>query len=293
MKIAIASGKGGTGKTTVAVNLAAIAQLNGKRSVYVDCDVEEPNGHIFLKPEIDSQQTVTNPVPVIDDEKCDSCGECGKICHFNAIAVILDSVLVFPELCHGCGGCFHACPKGAITESPREVGKIEAGRSYQVEASGKEGIGFIHGILNLNEAMAVPVIRAVRKMIPESEWVVIDAPPGTSCSMVATVRDADYVLLVTEPTPFGLHDLELAYRTVRDLDITAGVVVNRAGTGDSGVGEFCAREGIEILAEIPESREIAEIYSRGSVIINEDEGFASIMAELMKKVEKRIMAEQR
>ena len=290
MKIAIASGKGGTGKTTVAVNLAAVAHLNGKKSVYVDCDVEEPNGHIFLKPEIADRRNVTNPIPVIDEEKCNSCGECGKICHFNAIAVILDRVLVFPELCHGCGGCFHACPRGAITESPREVGKIETGRSYPVQKGGNEGIGFIHGILNLNEAMAVPVIREVRKMIPESEWVVIDAPPGTSCSMVATVRDADYALLVTEPTPFGLHDLELAYRTVKELGLPAGVVINRTGTGDSGVEDFCAREGVEILAEIPESREIAEIYSRGSIIINESEEFASIMTGLMEKIEKRITA---
>ncbi len=288
MRIVVASGKGGTGKTTVAVNLAAAAQLKGKDPVYVDCDVEEPNGHIFLKPRIDFRRMVTSPVPVIDEERCTACGECGKVCNFNAIAVILDSVLVFPELCHGCGGCFLVCPSEAITESPREMGKIESGRSFPSGGDGTGKTGFLHGMLNLNEAMAVPVIRDVRKMIPDSGWVVIDAPPGTSCSMVASVRDADFALLVTEPTPFGLHDLELAYRTVSDLDIEAGVIINRAGTGDEGVSDFCSREGIEVLAEIPESREIAEIYSRGDLIVGRSDEFSSLMLELVEKIEIRV-----
>ncbi|MBN2070454.1 MAG: ATP-binding protein [Candidatus Krumholzibacteriota bacterium] len=287
MKIAVASGKGGTGKTTVAVNLAARAGLRGESAIYVDCDVEEPNGHLFLKPEIEEIRRVEIPVPVIEDEKCNSCGECGKICHFNAIAMILDKVLLFPELCHGCGGCFHACPTGAITESPRDVGKIESGKAYIDAPDGRKVVEFIHGVLNLNEAMPVPVIRDIRKMIPEKKWVVIDAPPGNACSMVETVRGSDYALLVTEQTPFGLNDLELACRTVKELDVPVGVVINRSGTGYTGVSEFCAREGIEILAAIPESMEVARIYSRGDIIVNESGQFASVIDGLLKKLEER------
>ena len=290
MKIAVASGKGGTGKTTIAVNLAVVALIRGKKAAYVDCDVEEPNGHIFLKPEIDAVSFVTIPVPRIDEQKCNGCGECGRICSFNAIAVILDKALVYSELCHGCGGCFLACLEDAIIEVPREMGRVESGKALVKDAGGEKKLDFVHGILDVGEAMPVPVIRDVRNAVPDVDWVIIDAPPGTSCSMVETVRDSDFALLVTEPTPFGLHDLELAFRTVGELGVPAGVVINRTGTGDSGVWDFCDKEGLEILAEIPESREVVEIYSRGGLLVAESENFAGIIGDLMDKLERKVLS---
>ena len=257
MIVAIASGKGGTGKTTVAVNLARCAQ--GSVSL-LDCDVEEPNCHIFVKPEIHSREAVTVLVPVVDESKCTACGECGRICQYHAIVSLKTEPLVFPEMCHGCGGCMRVCPTEAITEVPREVGVVEIGRSG--------GVAFVRGVLHVGEAMAPPVIRAVKRHIAREGLTIIDAPPGTSCPVIASVRGSDFVVLVTEPTPFGLHDLQLAVETVRQLDLPFGVVINRSDAGDERVALYCKEEGIPVLAEIPDDRRIAEAYSRGEIAVD-------------------------
>lgn len=256
MIVAIASGKGGTGKTTIAVNLAAVTEGS---VAYVDCDVEEPNGHIFLKPAIDTTQAVGIPVPVVDPDKCTGCGQCAEVCRYNAIACIKDKVLVFAELCHGCGGCALACPEDAISEADHVIGVVEKGHA--------NGIAFIQGRLNVGVAMSPPLIRAAREAAPSDGTVIIDAPSGTSCPVIAAVRDSDFVVLVTEPTPFGLHDLKLAVETIRQLALLFGVVINRCDIGDARVTEYCRRERVPILVEIPDDRRIAEAYSRGETAI--------------------------
>ena len=260
MIIAIASGKGGTGKTTVAVNMAA-ALSRAKFSVkLVDCDVEEPNAHIFLKPVMTSRESAFVPVPVVEDEKCDGCGKCGEACRFSAIIALGAQAITFPAMCHSCGGCVMACPKKAITESSREIGAIEKGMS--------QGIEFIHGYLKIGEAMSPPLIRAVKKQAAGKGITVIDAPPGTSCPVIQAIRGSDYVILVTEPTPFGLNDLELAVETVRQLGIPFGVVVNRVGIGDARTHDYCAVYNICIIGEIQDDRRVAEAYSRGELLID-------------------------
>jgi MinD superfamily P-loop ATPase len=260
MVIAVASGKGGTGKTTVATNLAVTLARRGEQVAYFDCDVEEPNGHIFLKPAITSSASVGVPVPKVDASKCTGCGKCGEICRYSAIVCINKKVLTFPELCHGCGGCTLVCPEDAISEIPREVGVIEEGMA--------DGVGFAHGLLRVGEAMSPPLIREVKRRIPAGGIAIVDAPPGTSCPVIEAVKGADFVLLVTEPTPFGLNDLELAVGMVRELQLPMGVVINRADIGDGRVKEYCARENIELLAEIRDDRRIAEAYSRGEMVVD-------------------------
>ncbi len=263
MIISVASGKGGTGKTTIAVNLAlALAKDKGENVQFLDCDVEEPNAHLFLRPNIDYSEIVTVPVPEIDLEKCDFCGKCAEFCQFNAISVMGKNILTFPELCHGCGGCSLICPKEAISERPREIGILEHGFSGEIE--------FVHGRLKIREAMAVPLIERVKKHIDAEKTVIIDAPPGTSCPVIATIKNSDFVVLVTEPTPFGLHDLRLAVGVARVLRLPMGIVINRADLGDKGVFEYCEKEGIPILITIPFEREIAESYARGELLAKKD-----------------------
>lgn len=252
MKIAVASGKGGTGKTTIATSLALVA---GGDACYIDCDVEEPNGHLFLNPVYENTRTFGVLVPNVDYKRCTFCGECQRVCRFNAIAVLPKSVLIFKELCHSCGGCALVCPEKAITESIREIGVVESGKSGEVE--------FIRGCLNVGEAMSPPLIKDVLSRIPDVEFAIIDAPPGTSCPVIAAVQDADVCLLVTEPTPFGLNDLVLAVEMVKALGLPFGVIINRDGIGDDEVLDYCRRESIPIIARILESRIIAENYSEG------------------------------
>jgi MinD superfamily P-loop ATPase len=252
MMLAVASGKGGTGKTTVAVSLALT--LKGPLQ-YLDCDVEEPNAHLFLKPQIGEVRRVCVPIPEVEEARCTACGACGRACQYHAIVSLRTKPLLFPELCHGCGGCTLACPEEAIREVPREVGVIELG------AAGK--VVFAGGRLNVGEAMAVPVIRALKAEADGRLLSIVDAPPGTSCPVVACVRGSDFVLLVTEPTPFGLNDLRLSVQMVRALGLPLGVVINRSDIGDGSVKAYCGREGIPVLLEIPESRRVAEAYSRG------------------------------
>jgi len=259
LKIAIASGKGGTGKTTIATNLALSLVDTGTSVQILDCDVEEPNCHIFLKPEIEKSEPVTVAIPEVIEEKCTGCGVCADVCEFSAIAVVKGKVLIFPELCHSCGACTLFCPEGAFREVPREIGVVEEGRA--------EGIAFIQGLLNIGELMSPAVIGAVKKAGGEADVLIIDSPPGTSCPVIEAVKDADLVLLVTEPTPFGLNDLELAVGMVRELGIPFAVGINRSDVGNDDVKKYCRRERIEIVLEIPDDRRIAEAYSRGEMVV--------------------------
>lgn len=259
MKIAIASGKGGTGKTTLATNLAYY--LAGKRNqvAYADCDVEEPNGHLFLKPDWNRRLPVNVRIPEFDKSKCDHCGDCSEICQYNAIAVLSDEVLFFPALCHSCGGCYHICPQKAITETDRVIGKISTGTS--------NGIQVFEGRLNIGEAISPPVIKAIRELLLNCPISIIDAPPGTSCPVIEAVRDTDFVVLVTEPTPFGLNDLKLAVGMVQVLGLPFGVVVNRDGIGDDRIEKYCLDENIPLILKIPDDRRIAEAYSGGKLLL--------------------------
>ena len=257
MRISIASGKGGTGKTTIATNLALSI---GSNAQILDCDVEEPNAHFFIRPTFEVTEPVFTPVPEVDEEKCTFCGKCSEICQFKAIAVLNKTVLVFKEICHSCGGCMEVCPENAITEKGRELGIIQKGH--------RNGIEFIHGKLRLGEAMSPPLIKRVRAHETPGKVTIIDAPPGTSCPVIASMKDTDFVLLVTEPTPFGLYDLRLAVGAVEILDIPCGLIINRSDLGDDKVKDYARAMNLPILMEIPFDRQIAEAYSRGDMIVD-------------------------
>jgi MinD superfamily P-loop ATPase len=255
MIISIASGKGGTGKTTVATNLAVSL---GKGVQLLDCDVEEPNAHLFIRPTLEKSEVVAASVPDVDEEMCTLCGKCGEICQYKAIIVIGNTVLPFHELCHSCGGCMEVCPEKAIREGERVLGIIETGRRGELE--------FVHGRLRVGEAMSPPLIRKVRSFTKPDMVTIIDAPPGTSCPVITAIKGADFVLLVTEPTPFGLYDLKLAVGAARILGIPCGLVINRSDMGDDRVREYADEEVLPILLEIPFDRRIAEAYSRGELL---------------------------
>ena len=280
MKIAVASGKGGTGKTTVATNLAYVGSRNGRSVVYVDCDVEEPNGHIFLKPDLDGATPVGTLVPKVDDSKCIYCGDCGDICQYSAIVSVGQAVLVFGELCRGCGGCSLVCPSGAISEVLYETGKVQVGSAGPV--------AFVHGLLNVGQAMSPPVIKAVKAAAPAADVAIIDSPPGTSCPVIESVRGCDFLLLVTEPTPFGLNDLELAVAMAHEMELTFGVIINRADLGDRETHLYCGRNGIEILTEIPDDRRIAEAYSRGELVCEVLPGYGQMFETLLGRIELKV-----
>jgi MinD superfamily P-loop ATPase len=263
MIISVASGKGGTGKTTVAVNLALV--LNNVQ--FLDCDVEEPNAHLFLKPDIKDKKLATIPIPEVDESKCDYCGRCRDICAYGAIAVIppdkktRGSIMIFPHLCHSCGGCSLLCPQEAIKEIQKEIGIIEIGNCGDIQ--------FVHGKLNIGEIMSPPLIKQVKEYINPACTVIIDAPPGTSCPVIASVKGSDFCILVTEPTPFGLNDLVLAVEVLEKLQISHGVVVNRSNIGDDKVDLYCRKKNIPILMRIPFDKEIAFLYSKGIPIVKE------------------------
>jgi MinD superfamily P-loop ATPase len=262
MIISVASGKGGTGKTTIAVNLA----LSIDNAQLLDCDVEEPNAHIFLNPQISERKKAFIPVPEIDGSKCVYCGKCAEVCVYNAIAIIpgqggnKGTYLLFSNLCHGCGACAALCPEKAIKEADREIGVVETGASGEIV--------FVQGKLNIGEAMSPPLIRKVKEYIDPGKTVIIDAPPGTSCPVVTSVKGSDYAVLVTEPTPFGLNDLILAVEVLRKLGIPFGVVINRADLGNNKTEEYCEKEKIPVLMKIPFKREIAMAYSKGEPIVS-------------------------
>ncbi|MDI6885522.1 MAG: ATP-binding protein [archaeon] len=256
MIITIAAGKGGTGKTLVATSLA----LSIDNVQFIDCDVEEPDAHILLRPEIFSRKPVFIPVPQVDEEKCTGCGKCSEVCVYHAIAVFSQRVLIFPELCHGCGACVHLCPENAISEEGMKVGVVESGKA--------DGIEFIQGKLDIGKPMPTPVIREVKREINPKRTVIIDVAPGTSCPMAEAVKGSDFCILVTEPTPFGLYDLKLAIEVVKKLKVNFGVIINRDGIGDYRLEDYCKSEEIPVLLKIPFQRKIAELYSKGVSLVS-------------------------
>lgn len=283
MRVAVASGKGGTGKTTVAVNLARVAADAGRRVQLLDCDVEEPDCALFLHPQSLRTQVVELAIPEVDEAACTHCGVCGDVCEFHAIVSLPSTVLVFPELCHSCGACTLLCPQKAITETARRTGSVELGHAGVLAT--------VVGTLDVGEAKSPPVIKAVQAQADaEADLVVIDAPPGTSCPVIEAVRGADFVLLVSEPTPFGLHDLELAVQTVRMLGLPLTVVANRADIGDERLREYCRQEGIEILLEIPDDRQLAEAYSRGRLAVDVLPGYRERFTALLDRLSELVGA---
>ena len=302
MKIAIASGKGGTGKTTVATNLAQVAATDGRAVAYLDCDVEEPNGYLFLKPTIQRQQSIDKLLPMVDLGRCTFCGRCSQACRYGAIACVGKQVLVFAELCHSCGGCVLACPADALREVPKPIGELRLGMAGPIR--------FIEGRLNVGEAMSPPAIRAVKAAVrekgtgticrngpdgashkwclspfhSEADLTILDCPPGTSCPVIESIRGSDLVLLVTEPTPFGLHDLKLAVEMVRALKLSLAVVLNRCDIGDDQVRQYCTSQRIAILAEIADDRAVAEAYSRGQLACAAVPSFAGHIRSLLSRL---------
>jgi MinD superfamily P-loop ATPase len=321
MIITVASGKGGTGKTTVAVSLAlSLAEApvlpssdnpeqvaRPMRPLFVDCDVEEPNAALFLNPIIEERREVGQMIPQVDLESCIYCGRCAEVCQYNAIAVVGENVLVFPELCHACGSCTLNCPTEAITEILDVTGVIERGSSRLASVSDNgRGSGrselhggtieFAQGILNVGEAMAVPVIHQLKRwVIPPragERAVILDAPPGNACPVVEVMNGADFVLLVTEPTPFGLHDLKQAVEVARDeMGLPVGVIINREGVGDEGVDAYCAAEDVPILMRIPLERRIAEAYSEGVPLVATVPEYRQAFVELYRAIVASLDAE--
>lgn len=277
-RFVVLSGKGGTGKTTVAVALAAATP----GSQLLDCDVEEPNAHLFLRPDFTMVEDVNTMVPVVDPEQCDGCSGrphplCHSVCAFGAISVVKGKVLLFDEMCHGCGACLEFCPRNALSEGASKVGEVTVGRAGET--------GLVWGTLAVGQPRAVPVIRAVKRRARREGICIFDAPPGVSCSVVETLRGASAALLVTEPTPFGLHDLELAISLCREMDIPTGIVLNRADIGDSGVEDLARRKSIEILLRIPNDRAIAEAGARGRILTTVRPEYASRLAEVRARLE--------
>ncbi len=281
MKIAVASGKGGTGKSTVSTNLAYLLSKTYKDVCLLDCDVEEPNCHIFVKPVLNFSESVYVPIPQINTEKCIQCGKCAEVCQYNALAFVKGKVLVFSELCHGCGSCTLICPSNAITETGREVGVIEAGMAT--------GFNFIHGKSRIGEAMSPPLIKAVKKAADKEnfKFQILDCPPGTSCPVIAAVNGADFVFMVTEPTPFGLYDLKLAVEVMKKLGLPFGIVLNRSGENDGLIEEYAKEENIKILTKIPDDRKIAECYSKGELVIKCLPNYIEAFEPLVKVVRER------
>jgi MinD superfamily P-loop ATPase len=270
VQIAVLSGKGGTGKTTISTNLAKL--MGG---MYIDCDVEEPNGFIFLKPEVEETEDVFIPVPTIDKDKCIACKKCINACQFNALAFV-NEVVLFEKLCHGCGACMLSCPTGAISEIERSIGKIHKGKSDNLEC--------LMGILDIGEPMAGPIISQLKKKIDDEKITILDCAPGSSCNVVKGLYGSDYAILVTEPTKFGLHDLKIAVKLVRDMNIPFGIIINRADENKNLIEDYCEAENIKIIGKIPFSKKVAQLYSQGKLIV-EDEEYKNVFKEIIKELE--------
>ncbi len=276
LKIVVASGKGGTGKTTIAVNLA----MSIENAMLIDCDVEGPNSHIFFKEPMVKLKDVSIPAPVFDLDTCTLCGKCADFCQYNAISIIGEKLLFFEELCHGCGGCKIICPVDAITERDHHIGIIEKG--------GNEKLVLYHGLLNIGEPFGVPIIRKLKGFADDSKTTIFDSPPGTACPAVESIRDSDYCVLVTEPTPFGLHDLTLSVDVVREIGTPFGVVINRDGIGDDRVEKYCKEQNIPLLAKIPNDIKIARLYSKGIPIVEGIPEYKTLFADIYKRIKEVI-----
>ncbi|MBS3736265.1 MAG: ATP-binding protein [Candidatus Bipolaricaulota bacterium] len=275
MQITVSAGKGGTGKTTVAVNLALA--LSESHSVeFLDCDVEEPDAGIFLKPENENSEPVTIEIPEISEDVCTYCGDCSEACEFNAIATFSENVLVYPELCHGCGLCSRVCTADAISERSKIIGEVRRGSTGSID--------FYEGDLTIGEPMATPIIRDMKKKVTEENISILDSPPGTACPVIESLHGSDFALLVTEPTPFGLHDLRLSVKVAREMNIPVGVVINRYGIGDKSVEDYCEDEGVPVLMKIPNDRKIAELYSNGVPFVNKFDNWKGRFNQLFEEI---------
>lgn len=278
MIVNVLSGKGGTGKTTVSTNLAYVLRETGRDVQLLDADVEEPNTHVFFDIDVEEERSVDILLPVVDKEKCTLCGECAKVCQFGAIVVFPKTVMVFDYLCHGCGACSMVCPEKAISERPKSIGKIVYGKT-------KEGIKYGMGLLNIGEPSGVRIIREMKKGMKDAEITVIDSPPGTSCPVVESLRRSDFAILVTESTPFGLHDLKMAVRIVREMEIEMGVVINRYDPNFTELEEYLESEGIPVLMKIPFDRKIAALYSRGEIFSKHLKGWKEEFLKMFERIE--------
>lgn len=277
MVISIASGKGGTGKTTVAANMAWAASTV-EPVTFLDCDVEEPDSHFYLKPEWSGEEDVCVPVPVVDSSRCDGCGKCAEFCRYNALAAIKGDVLVFQELCHGCGGCSLVCPLKCISYEDKRIGIVRNGS--------RGGVRLHQGLLDIGEPIAVPVIKQVKEKRAGDGLTLIDCPPGTGCPMVNSITGSDYCMLVTEPSPFGRHDLDLAHRAALELRIAHGVVISRSSGNDAIIDDYCADEGLKVLGRIPFSRAVAEACSRGEMLAEIDSAWSLRFSRILEEVRK-------
>ncbi|MCK9246782.1 MAG: ATP-binding protein [Anaerolineaceae bacterium] len=282
MQIAVASGKGGTGKTTIATSLA-LSLSNLARIRFFDCDVEAPNSHIFLKPRFEDISPAVIQIPQIQIDKCTACGRCVEVCEFHALAQVGRNILVFPQLCHGCGSCTWNCPENAIIEVPNQIGTLERG-------VGRENIEFFRGQLTISEPMATPIIRQLKKMGRPAEGTIdiFDAPPGASCSVVETLHGVDFALLVTEPTPFGLHDLKQMLGILRDLNIPAGLVINRDGIGDDSLVDIIEKQQIPVLLRVPFDRKLAESLAAGQSLVDVMPSYRQVFMRLYQQISKLV-----
>lgn len=283
MTIAVLSGKGGTGKTLVSVNLAAAAE----QAIYLDCDVEEPNGHLFFKPENLVEEQIPIKIPIVDQALCDGCRKCIDFCNFNALAYIKDKVVVFEEVCHSCGGCSLVCPQDAISEKDKIIGKIQSGKSGNVTVN--------TGILNIGVAAGIPIIDellAANKNAPKGLTSLIDCPPGSACSVMESIKDADYCVLVAEPTIFGIHNLTMVYDLVKLFNKPFGVVINKCLDGENLVDEFCAERGIKVLERIPYDNQLGRLSSNGMIAVRENPKFKDMFSKLLETITKEVQGER-
>lgn len=275
MRIAVLSGKGGTGKTLVSVNLAASA----KKAAYIDCDVEEPNGHLFFKPQGVKERAVTVKIPQVENSLCDGCRKCVDFCNFNALAHIKDKLIIFEEICHSCGGCVLVCPRKALSEKEKAIGKVQIGTS--------ENVTIFTGILNTGEASGVPIIKQlIFEDKPKSDIEIIDCPPGSACIVMESIKDADFCVLVAEPTLFGMHNLNMVYELVKLFNKPFAVVLNKCIEGRNPSEQFCLDNNIKILCKIPFDNELGTINSNAKIAVRENEKYNALFSSLLTKITK-------